>query len=183
MAQANPDTIKIVREDEDKLEIYQLYVDNGRRARLTVKRQKDAPPSLSLELQFYGDFPWAESRVWVQALNKLAEVGDAIAGRSTDVKRLLHTPTEEEIEMAKKKAAAKAAKQAKKKGGPAVPREQRETASSMFRELIMAGKLTDDQIFTKVQAKYKLDDGKRNYVSWYRYQLRKQGKKPPESKE
>lgn len=181
MARANPDTIKIVREDDDGLEVYQLYVDGGRRARLTIERRPKMPPSLSLDIQFTGDFPWEESRVWVQALQKLAEVGDAIAGQSTEVKRLLHQPTDEEIEVAKKKANAKAAKQAKKTGAK-VPREQKETASSMFRELIMAGKLTDDQIFKKVQAKYGLDEGKRNYVTWYRYQLRKQGKKPPEGK-
>lgn len=182
MARSDPDTIKVVREDEDGLELYQLYVDGCRRACLTVRRKKDLPPAISLEIQFVGDFAWEESRVWVRALQKLAEVGDAIAGLGTDVERHLHTPTEEEIEVAKKKAAAKAAKQAKKSGAKATPREQRETASSMFRELIMAGKLTDDQIFAKVKAKYGLDDGKRNYVSWYRYQLRKQGKKPPEGK-
>lgn len=181
MATANPDTIKVVREDEDGLEVYQLYVDGCRRARLTVRRREKLPPEVSLDIQFVGDFPWSEAGVWVRALQRLADVGDSVAGGGTDVERHLHKLTDEEIEVAKKKAAAKAAKQAKKTGAK-VPREQRETASSMFRELIMAGKLTDDQIFAKVQAKYGLDDGKRNYVTWYRYQLRKQGKKPPEGK-
>jgi hypothetical protein len=183
MATSNPDTIKIVREDDGGLEVYQLYVDGGQRARLTVRRQKDKPPALSLEVQFVGDFPWAESRVWVQALNRLAEVGDEVAGQGTDVKRLLHRPTDEEIDVAKKKVAAKAAKtaaKAAKKSGAKAPREQKETASSMFKELIMEGKLTDDAIFKKVQAKYGLDEGKRNYVTWYRYDLRRKGQKPPE---
>lgn len=58
-----------------------------------------------------------------------------------------------------------------------------ESAASMFRELIMAGKQTDDQIFAAVKKKWGLDDNKRGYVAWYRNDLRKKGKKPPEARE
>lgn len=60
--------------------------------------------------------------------------------------------------------------------------EKRESAAQMFQDLIMAGKLTDDQIFEKVQEKFGLDEKKRGYVKWYRNHLKKQGKNPPEAK-
>lgn len=60
--------------------------------------------------------------------------------------------------------------------------EKRESAAQMFQDLIMAGKLTDDQIFEKVQEKFGLDEKKRGYVKWYRNHLKKQGKNPPEPK-
>lgn len=55
-----------------------------------------------------------------------------------------------------------------------------ETAANMFRTLIREGKLSDDAIFKKVQAKFGLDDGKRSYVGWYRNQLKKAGEKVPD---
>ena len=76
------------------------------------------------------------------------------------------------------KAAAKpAAKPAAKKDG-----EKKMSAAQMFQDLIMQGKLTDDQIFEKVQAQFGLDEKKRGYVKWYRNHLRKQGANPPEAK-
>lgn len=60
--------------------------------------------------------------------------------------------------------------------------EKRESAAQLFQDLIMAGKLTDEKIFAKVQEKFGLDDSKRGYVKWYRSHLRKQGKNPPEAK-
>lgn len=58
----------------------------------------------------------------------------------------------------------------------------RDSAASLFKELILAGTLSDDQIFAKVQQKYDLDEKKRSYVGWYRNWLRKDGQKPPEPK-
>jgi len=52
----------------------------------------------------------------------------------------------------------------------------------MFKDLIMEGKHTDDQIFAKVQAAYNLDEKKRSYVKWYRNALTKEGKNPPDAK-
>ena len=82
---------------------------------------------------------------------------------------------------AKKGAAAKTAKGAKAKtNGEAKPRAPRgETPASMFQALIREGKLTDSDIFAKVQAKFGLDDKKRSYVAWYRNYLTKKGEKVP----
>lgn len=177
MAAANPETIKIVKEEEDGATIYQLYIDGGRRAKLTHTEKGQ----VSLDIQFAGDFPWNESRVFVMGLVKLAEVGDRLASESTDVGQLLHKPTTEEIDMATKaknvKAKKKAAKERKVNG------EKRETAAQLFQDLIMAGNLTDDKIFAKVKDKFGLDDKKRSYVAWYRNKLKKDGKKPPEARE
>jgi hypothetical protein len=131
-------------------------------------------------------------------------------GATEDALKILGTLTTlstKEIEMAtakkvataanKKAAAAKAAANSKTKSAPkaakaakaekpaksAAPKEKKETASAMFCELIMAGKLTDDQIFAQVQKKFGLSDDKRSYVKWYRNKLTKDGKKPPAAKQ
>jgi len=77
------------------------------------------------------------------------------------------------------KPTAKAAKPAAK---PVKAGEKKPSAAQMFQDLIMAGKLTDDQIFEKVQAEFGLDEKKRGYVKWYRNHLKKQGANPPEAK-
>lgn len=61
-------------------------------------------------------------------------------------------------------------------------KEKKPSASQMFCDLIMGGKLTDEQIFKKVQDAFGLDDNKRSYVKWYRNNLIKQGKKVPAAK-
>lgn len=58
----------------------------------------------------------------------------------------------------------------------------RDSAATMFKALIMEGKLTDDQIFAKVAEKFGLDEKKRTYVAWYRNYLTKQGENPPAAK-
>ena len=68
------------------------------------------------------------------------------------------------------------------KAPAAKPGEKKPSAAQMFQDLIMAGKLTDDQIFEKVQAEFGLDEKKRGYVKWYRNHLKKQGANPPEAK-
>jgi hypothetical protein len=75
-----------------------------------------------------------------------------------------------------------AAKPAPAKGKPAASDKKKATAAQMFINLIMEGKLTDDQIFAKVKAEFNLDDKKRGYVNWYRNYLKKQNRKPPEAK-
>ncbi len=52
----------------------------------------------------------------------------------------------------------------------------------MFQALIMAGELTDLDIFYAVQAKFGLDDNKRGYVGWYRNNMRKKGMRVPDAK-
>lgn len=93
---------------------------------------------------------------------------------------------------AKKKAAPKAkaapAKKAAPKKAPAkkraakAPAGEYKSAAQMFQELILAGKLTDDEIFAAVQEQFGLDDKKRSYVGWYRNKLKKDGQNPPEGK-
>lgn len=57
--------------------------------------------------------------------------------------------------------------------------QPKRTSAAAFRELIMAGKLTDDKIFASVQAEFGLSDDKKSYVKWYRNELTKKGLSPP----
>ncbi len=79
--------------------------------------------------------------------------------------------------------AAKAAKGKAKAGTNGAATKERtprgETAAAMFQSLIREGKLTDSEIFAKVQTKFGLDDKKRGYVAWYRNYLTKKGEKVP----
>ena len=61
----------------------------------------------------------------------------------------------------------------------ATDRAGKVTAASRFKELILGGELTDDQIFAAVAAEFGLDDKKRSYVAWYRNSLRKAGHAVP----
>lgn len=89
---------------------------------------------------------------------------------------------------AEKAAPVKVAKAAPAKVAKAAPAkkvatgEKTHSAANMFKDLIMEGKLTDDQIFAKVQKEFNLDDNKRSYVRWYRNDLTKKGMNPPEAK-
>lgn len=62
---------------------------------------------------------------------------------------------------------------------PPGPTSPRESASTLFKSLIMEGKLTDDQIFAEVQKKFGLPDKRRSYVGAYRSILRKEGQNAP----
>ena len=87
------------------------------------------------------------------------------------------------VKPAAKKPAAKTAEvKVKPAAKPVKAGEKKPSAAQMFQDLIMAGKLTDDQIFEKVQAEFGLDEKKRGYVKWYRNHLKKQGQNPPEAK-
>lgn len=85
---------------------------------------------------------------------------------------------------AAKSAPAKTAKTAKTAAAKPAAKagEKKMSAAQMFQDLIMQGRLTDDQIFEKVQAEFGLDEKKRGYVKWYRNHLKKQGANPPEAK-
>lgn len=103
---------------------------------------------------------------------------------ATSKKKAAGQAAEDKKAAAAKKAAKAAGKPATKKASPKEPGVKRETAAQMFQDLIMEGKLTDDQIFAKVKAKFGLDDKKRGYVKWYRNHLKKAGtKNVPEAKE
>lgn len=55
------------------------------------------------------------------------------------------------------------------------PGSDYKNASQMFRDLILKGGKTDDDIFKAVKERFGLDDSKRNYVGWYRNELKKKG--------
>ena len=55
------------------------------------------------------------------------------------------------------------------------PKAQKPSAAGMFRDLIVEGKLSDDEIFAKVKAQFNLPDSRRGYVDWYRKDLKKKG--------
>lgn len=91
--------------------------------------------------------------------------------------------SKKEVVMATKKASVNATNAAKSVTKPAAKKEGRKmSAAQMFKDLIMQGKLTDDQIFEQVQAQFGLDEKKRGYVKWYRNYLKKQGLNPPAPK-
>lgn len=62
------------------------------------------------------------------------------------------------------------------------PTGSKKSAAQTFKDLIMDGKLTDKEIFKKVQDEFALDDSKFGYVKWYRNNLIKSGMKPPAAK-
>ena len=116
--------------------------------------------------------------------------------------------TEQEYDMATKKKSApkettkkvvtpkavKASPKVEKKAAPAkkgasqasvapeAKGERKPSAAGLFKDLIMAGKMTDAEIFAEVQAAFGLDDKKRGYVQWYRNHLRTKGMNPPDAK-
>lgn len=49
------------------------------------------------------------------------------------------------------------------------------SAAARFRELILEGKMNDDDIFKTIQNEYGHDDSKRSYVQYYRNELKKKG--------
>jgi hypothetical protein len=106
------------------------------------------------------------------------EIAMATSKKNTDEKLAAQKTAEKKPVPAKKETPKKAEpKAATKKVEPKAKGEKKETASQMFKDLIMEGKLTDEQIFKKVQAKFGLDDNKAGYVKWYRNDLRKNGVK------
>lgn len=103
------------------------------------------------------------------------------AAKKTETKKTpAKKPETKKAESPKKSTAAK--KEAPAAKGKAPKAEKGATAAGMFRDLIRAGKLTDDQIFEKVQKEFGLSDDKRGYVKWYRNDLIKKGEKVPEAK-
>lgn len=107
------------------------------------------------------------------------EIAMATSKKNTDEKLAApkkEAPAKKPTAPPTKKAEPKA-KAEPKKAEPKAKGEKRESAAQLFKDLIMEGKLTDEQIFKKVQAKFGLDDNKAGYVKWYRNDLRKQGAK------
>jgi len=104
------------------------------------------------------------------------------------------TPQEKEKIMEAKKIRAEGLPRVSGTAGASLPKKggtkkaggatrQRTGAAATFRELIMKGGLTDDQIFEAVCKRHpEVTPDKRSYVAWYRNDLRRRGEKPPEPK-
>lgn len=109
--------------------------------------------------------------------------GTAKTAEAKAPKRATQTPEEKEAKKQANLAKLRELNEAKKaKRAAEGPKERKPSAASRFKELIMAGKLTDDKIFEAVQKEFGLDDSKRSYVAWYRNQLRKDGQNPPDAR-
>lgn len=76
------------------------------------------------------------------------------------------------VKVPAKTAAAKTAAPAK---AAKATGDKPQSAADMFRSLIVEGKLSDDEIFAKVQKAHSLDDNKRRYVSFYRFDAKRKG--------
>jgi hypothetical protein len=94
-----------------------------------------------------------------------AKVEKVTAEKPAKVAKVAAEKAEKPAKVAKV-AAEKAEKPAKKTGV---------SAAQMFRDLIMAGNLSDAKIFEKVQAAHGLSDDKASYVAWYRKDMIKKG--------
>ena len=69
------------------------------------------------------------------------------------------------------------------KAPKAAPKARGEAASVVYRELILANKFTDEQIYKKVAAKMGWkDDARRWQVAWWRNHMRKSGQKVPDAR-
>lgn len=103
----------------------------------------------------------------------------AAKGKAAPAAKKATTAKPVPVKEAKGKPVPAAGKEAK---APKAAAEKKPSASQMFKDLIMAGKKTDDQIFAEVQKAFNLDDSKKSYVKWYRNDLTKKGMNPPAAK-
>jgi hypothetical protein len=93
------------------------------------------------------------------------------------------TDTNDKPRAAKKTSSKLKAMPEKKADKPKAEKTPRVSAAATFKELIMQGGLTDDQIFEGAKKKHpELTPDKRSYVAWYRNALRKAGENPPAPK-
>lgn len=197
-----------------------MCADHQRRTAIQLSRDVDQVRYVVLDVENGLDLGLAEPKHFDQRFTPLVDYpveraaklyveyarGLGATERVMQLLGKLTTVTKEDIDMATKKKAARAAapvktakKASKKTAAPkaekpakapkAAKGEAKErkprgpTAAQKFQELIMEGKKTDDQIFAAVQKEFGLDDSKRSYVKWYRNYLTKQGKNPPPAKE
>lgn len=131
-------------------------------------------------MSFLGNFTPITKQEAIMATNRKKTNDETAATKKVDAKAKAKKPAEPKAEKAPFAGGKKV--EAPAKAAPAKTGEKKPTASKMFCDLIMEGKLSDDKIFEKVQAKFGLDDSKRGYVKWYRNDLKKKGMNPPEGK-
>lgn len=131
-------------------------------------------------LKYLGAFNHINNEDFNMATTKKPTAATKAAEKPVKAAKASKAAVKAEASVKPAKAASKASKAAlKAKDADAKPRAQKETASSMFRDLIMRGTMTNNAIWLKVSEKYNLDDSKRYYVSWYRNSLKKAGMDVP----
>jgi hypothetical protein len=115
---------------------------------------------------------------------KMATTKKTVAASAAEKKTAAKEPKAKPVQAAKEPKAkpVQAAKEPKAKPVATKTTEKKPSAAQLFKDLIMAGKLTDDQIFERVKNEFGLESNKRAYVNWYRNNLKKQGLNPPEPK-
>ena len=121
------------------------------------------------------DMATAKSKVVKEAKEKKATPRVQKTSGTTKEKPSAQTKLNQPKKVVKEKSEKKVA------GGK--DKVSKPSAANMFKELIMAGKLTDGKIFEAVQKEFGLDDSKKGYVKWYRNDMIKKGvKNVPASK-
>lgn len=161
------------------LEVVSMDLSEFRRAYPTVMPDYPVERAAVLYAQYALDIGASEEALDVLArFTTLTEKDREMATKAKPAagdKPAKKTPAAKKAAAPAKTAAAKKApaEKATKAKAPAAEKTPRVTASSRFRELLVAqakgeNKLSDDQIFAKVQKEFGLDDNKRSYISWYR---------------
>jgi len=140
----------------------------------------DYPPARCATLYAQYAMTAGASAEAMEALGRLTkltqkEIEMATAKKASTAK--VEKETKVAVAAAKPEKAAKAPKVTAEKDAVKKP-----SAAQMFKDLILTGKFTDEQIFEKVQAEHGLDDKKFSYVAWYRKDMIKKGVEVPEPK-
>lgn len=148
------------------------------------------PPERACQLYVGYSRTIGASKEALEYLGRITEVSNQESDMAT--KKRAAKKSESLVNKSKPSAKSTKALKAASKALPSVEKptrkskiqsgEKKPTAAQMFQDLIMQGKLTDDQIFEQVKSEFGLDDKKRGYVSWYRNYLKKHGKNPPQPK-
>lgn len=151
----------------DKLKAAKLLTEttNGRAAR-PAKRQADDSPPCEEDTPSKSE---AKEKVKKTVSGKLH---DGVSKKGSEDTKIQQPTKEDKKTMPRKSTKVPAATTQKNTGSIKVGRP---SAAQMFRELILSNSYDDDTIFRMVQKEYGLDDSKRNYVSYYRRELKQKG--------
>jgi hypothetical protein len=98
-------------------------------------------------------------------LPKIHEAGPVNSGGKAALKSLKPAKAKVVIKTVKEKAVK----------APRDHKDRRVTVSSVAEELILGG-MSNENVFAELKARFKLDDSKKSYPSWYRCRLKRQGK-------
>ena len=138
----------------------------------------DYPPSRCAALYAQYAMTVGASVEAIEALGRLTKLNPKEIQMATAKKA-----STAKVEKAPKASAAAPAEKPVKVAAEKPAKKTGTSAAQMFKDLIMAGNLTDQKIFEKVQADHGLDDKKFSYVAWYRKDMIKKGvENVPEAK-